>query len=71
LPEPALTDLKNETSTESNSVPTYGVEGYFAVNGGFGQAQAFTGDYWIVIESRDFAEPGDVTPLMEAVVGAL
>lgn len=71
IPEPALTTLQNETLESSNPVPTYGVEGYFALDGAIGQAQAFAGEYWLVLESPYFAEPGDAAPLMKAVVESL
>lgn len=71
LPEPQLTELKNETVGSSNSVPTYGVEGYFHQEGGVGVAQAFSGQYWIVLSSSGFLEPGDVTPLVATIIAAL
>lgn len=67
----ASTALKNDLVTSSNSVPTYGVEGYFRVVGGAGEAQAFPDPYWVSIVSVEFAEPGDATPLMDAVISAL
>jgi hypothetical protein len=36
-----------------------------------GTAQAFDGPYWITSVSPVFVEPGDVTPLIAAAVGAL
>jgi hypothetical protein len=71
VPEPELTTLKNEAVTSSNSVPTYGVEGYFEVDGGVGKVQAFSGEYWIVLESSGFFEPGDAAPLVAAAIAAL
>jgi hypothetical protein len=67
----ASTALKNDLVASSNSVPTYGVEGYFRTVGGVGEAQAFPDPYWVSIVSVEFAEPGDATPLMDAVIGAL
>jgi hypothetical protein len=70
-----LTALKNAAVTDSNVVPTYGappaVEGYFGVSGGAGQAQVFTGKYWVVVSSTDFAEPGDPQPLVASVLSNL
>lgn len=67
----AATARKNDLVTTSNSVPTYGVEGYFRVVDGAGEAQAFPDPYWVSIVSAGFAEPGDATPLMDAVIAAL
>lgn len=66
-----LTTRKNDLVTTSNSVPTYEVEGYFTVEGGVGQAQAFADPYWITAESVTFAEPGDPQPLIAAAIAAL
>jgi len=71
IPEPALTTLKNDTFSTSNSVPTYVVEGYFLVEAGIGVAQAFPGEFWIVLSSPVFFEPGDAEPLMRAAISAL
>ncbi len=71
LPEPHSTRLKNELITTSNSVPTYEVEGYFAIEGSVGVAEAFPDPFWVVASSTVFLEPGDVSPLMAAAVTAL
>jgi hypothetical protein len=71
LPEAHLTDLKNTLVTTSYSVPTYGVEGYFILNGSKGEAQAFSDPYWIVATSTAFFEPGDAEPLVKAAIAAL
>jgi len=42
---------KNDLVVSSNSVPTYGVEGYFEVVSGVGEVQAFSDPYWIVAPS--------------------
>jgi hypothetical protein len=69
---PAMTMRKNTAASESQVVPTYGVppavEGYFTVTGGVGQAQIFSNGYWVVLQSKDFAEPGDAQPLAAAVL---
>lgn len=70
-PKAQLTARKNELVTSSNSVPTYGVEGYFQVNGEIGEAEAFSDPYWIVVTSNYFGEPGDATPIVRAVIDAL
>lgn len=75
LDDETLTALKNTAVTESESVPTYGippeVEGYFTLYGDVGQAEVFSGKYWIVARSLAFFEPGDVQPLIEAALSHL
>jgi len=70
-----LTDLKNQAVSASTPVPTYGtgvdVEGYFTATGGKGEAQFFTGKYWVVASSVEFGEPGDAEPLIAAAVSHL
>ncbi len=67
----ASTARKNDLVQSSNSVPTYGVEGYFRVVGDSGEAQAFPDPYWVSIVSPALFEPGDATPLMTAAIDAL
>lgn len=71
LPDEALTVVKNDTFAESTMVPTYGVEGYFRVADGAGEAVAFDGSYWLVATSTYFLEPGDPAEIMEAALTAL
>lgn len=71
LPAAHLTQLKNTLVSTSHSVPTYGVEGYFIVNGKTGEAQAFQDPYWIVATSTAFFEPGDAQPIIAAALAAL
>ena len=52
-------------------MPTYGVEGYFQVVSGVGEVQAFTEPYWIVATSTAFMEPGEVAPIIGAVLERL
>lgn len=70
-----LTALKNKAITGSNVVPTYGVPpkvmGYFSADASGGIAQAFTGDYWVVAESKDYLEPGDASQVIAAVLANL
>lgn len=58
--------------SDSQPVPTYGaapeIEGFFNLADGTGEAQVFTGKYWIVASSVDFFEPGDVEPLITAAL---
>lgn len=71
LPPTAATALKNRLVMESNSVPTYEVEGYFRVAGTGGEADAFPDPYWVSAVSPMFFEPGDAAPFMAAVIAAL
>lgn len=71
LAEDGLTALKNDLVMTSNSVPTYDVEGYFAVDGGLGVAEAFPDPYWLTATSTGFFEPGDAQPLIAAAIAAL
>lgn len=66
-----LTSLANELVASSNSVPTYGVEGYFQVDGGTGRADFFPLPYYVVLESTAFVEPGSAEPMAAQVVAAL
>ncbi|HEY2556699.1 MAG TPA: iron ABC transporter ATP-binding protein [Diaminobutyricibacter sp.] len=74
-PASDLDGLKNSAITTSQPVPTYGVppqvEGYFALRGGKGEVQIFTGAYWVVANSPAFQEPGDAAPLMQNVLDNL
>ncbi|MBG6239653.1 hypothetical protein IWX78_002640 [Mycetocola sp. CAN_C7] len=74
LPDDQLTALKNLAVTESTQVPTYGappVEGYFTVIKNQGEAQVFTGAYWVALRSVAFFEPGDAEQLAEAAIAHL
>ncbi|WP_136708672.1 iron ABC transporter ATP-binding protein [Agromyces sp. H66] len=63
---------RNDAALTSKPVPTYGtppeVEGYFHVVGGSGEAQVFSGPYWIVIDSPALFEPGDAQQLVASVL---
>jgi hypothetical protein len=67
-----LTSLKNIAFQAGGSVPTYGdpasVEGYFNMVGTKGQAQVFTGSYWLTLSSDEFLEPGDAQQLLMAAI---
>jgi hypothetical protein len=69
-----LTELKNHFVTSSRAVPTFGkppVEGYFQVNGSVGEAQVFSGPYWVSTVSSIFTEPGDALPVVQAALAGL
>ena len=63
--------LKNDLVERSNSVPTYGEEGYFQLVKKVGQVDAFHGRYWIAAASPLFFEPGDASGVIQAVGDAL
>jgi hypothetical protein len=71
LPAKTLTSLEDALYEQSNSVPTYGVEGYFRKAGAVGRADAFVDPYWVNARSTMFGEPGDAEPVMTAVRTAL
>jgi hypothetical protein len=68
--KPSRTDataLKNDLVDRSNSVPTYGEEGYFQVVDHIGEVDAFRGRTWILARSNRFYEPGDATSIVQSV----
>jgi hypothetical protein len=71
----ALVKLKDAAISDSTVVPTYrvppAVEGYFGTRNNAGQAQIFSNGYWVVLQSKDFAEPGDPQPVVAAVLANL
>ena len=71
-----MSTLKQQADADSQAVPTYGtpptVDGFFTYIGGSGQAQVFTGTYWVTLSSPGFyKEPGTAEDLMAAVLGHL
>ena len=71
-----MTTLKQQADADSQAVPTYGtpptVDGFFTYTGGTGQAQVFTGTYWVTLSSPAFYnEPGAAEGLMSAVLAHL
>ena len=66
-----VTALANELVTSSNSVPTFGVEGYFSVTDGVGVANAFPAPFWVTASAATFLEPGDAEPLMSVAISNL
>lgn len=71
LPEKSLTTLKDALYDRGGSVPTYRVEGYYALADGVGRADAFPDPYWITTESTLFTEPGGAQPVVDAVRAVL
>ena len=74
-PAAALEARMGDAALNSNVVPTYGtppeVEGYFTREGDVGEAQVFTGPYWVVIDSTELIEPGDAQTLVSALLANL
>lgn len=71
--EPAdIEDRKNQLVISSHVVPTYNDvadEGYFTTDGTIGRADVFVGDYWLMLRSSEFFEPGDAIALVDPVAG--
>ncbi|GAA1748716.1 iron ABC transporter ATP-binding protein [Agromyces humatus] len=74
-PPGALETRRGDAALSSHVVPTYGtppdLEGYFSRAGDVGEAQVFTGPYWVVIDSTELIEPGDAQALVAALVANL
>jgi hypothetical protein len=71
LPAETLVKVQNDAFETSNMVPTYGVEGYFTVRDGVGEAIAFDGSYWVTTTSPAYLEPGDAVDILTAALSAL
>ncbi|AIV40302.1 hypothetical protein [Curtobacterium sp. MR_MD2014] len=71
LPEKSLTTLKDALYERGGSVPTYRVEGYYALDDGVGRADAFPDPYWVTTESTLYTEPGGAQPVVDAVRSVL
>jgi hypothetical protein len=72
--EGRATELKDAFAADSTAVPAFGtppVEGFFEMNGAVGEAQVFSGPYWLTAVSTDFVEAGDAAPVVEAALAAL
>ncbi|TFD58879.1 iron ABC transporter ATP-binding protein [Cryobacterium suzukii] len=70
-----MTTLKQQADADSQAVPTYGtpptVDGFFTNSGGVGQAQVFTGTYWVTLSTPAFGEPGDAESLLSVILAHL
>lgn len=62
-----IENLQNQLVLSTPSVPTYGGVDYFVNDGTVGEANVFSGEYWIVARSVEFFEPGDAVGLIQAV----
>lgn len=69
-PPGELTSRLNAAALEAKPVPTYGtppaVSGYFTSSAT--EAQIFVDEYWLVLSSPAFVEPGDAQQLASAVL---
>jgi hypothetical protein len=71
LPEAELASIKTRVTAESESAPAFAAEGFFRMAGTVGEADAFSGEYWVSATSADFYEAGDAEPIVAAAVAAL
>jgi hypothetical protein len=71
LSDDDILQLKNESFSSSEMVPTYGDEAYFEVEAGIGTAIVFQGRFWMVVTSDAFAEPGEPTEIIESALAAV
>ncbi len=69
--EAKLAEKKAAVAAASTPAPILGDEGYFDVAGGVGEAQIFSGTYWITATSSTFFGADDVAPLVEAATASL
>ncbi|WP_341952382.1 arginyl-tRNA synthetase [Salinibacterium sp. TMP30] len=67
--KPAPNTLDGLKSTAGSSADSF--DGYFAVAGGTGTAQVFSGAYWATLSSKAFFEAGDAVDLVADVRSAL
>lgn len=65
-----LEPLRAERAAKAEPVSAFGVDGYFAVTAGTGQADAFTGPYWISASSTYFAATEDALSIVQAALEA-
>jgi hypothetical protein len=71
LTDATLTALRNELDASRTPVTAFGVDGYFDIVGGAGEAQVLSGPYWLTATSPVFSEAADVQDLVEAALSAL
>lgn len=64
-----LEEVRASAQSSSTATDGYGIEGYFAAGGGI--AQAFSGEYWVTVQSTTFFGPEDAAPLMGYLAPAL
>ena len=65
-----LGTLRAQRAAAADPVADFGTDGFFAATAGTGQADAFTGPYWISASSTFFLEAGDALQLVQAALAA-
>jgi hypothetical protein len=65
-----LETLRAQRAAAAEPVTDFGTDGFFAATAGTGQADAFTGPYWISASSTYFLAAGDALPLVQAALAA-
>ncbi len=65
-----LDALRQERAANADAVSDFGGDGYFLVASGTGQADAFTGSYWITASSTWFLSAGDAVDIVNAAISA-
>jgi hypothetical protein len=65
-----LGTLRAQQAAAAEPVADFGTDGFFAATAGTGQADAFTGPYWISASSTFFLEAGDALQLVQAALAA-
>ena len=69
--EAGLAAKKAAVAAASTPAPVLGDDGYFDAAGGVGEAQKFSGSYWLTATSTTFFGADDVARLMETATESL
>lgn len=70
-PATADRDTAKQMAAAGTPFPGYGVEAYFSKDANTGVVQAFSGEYWILVQSVAFYEAGDAARLMDPLLKSL
>ena len=65
-----LDPLRAERADTADATSDFGAGGYFVVTSGTGQADVFSGPYWITASSTWFLSTADAVDIVEAAVSA-
>ena len=71
LPAGDITALKSDLNSSSKATSAFAAVGYFAVEGGVGVAQVFSGSYWVVARSTFFSEAGEAAQIVNPAIASL
>lgn len=71
LPPDRADAAMSELAATSRVARVAGLEAYFVSNEGVGKVDAFSGSYWLTIESSEFVAPEDAEALLSSVVNSL